>query len=284
MKRLSITILLLLLFCLLGAQANPFTTRRAPAKHSAPTVQNQSIFKQLASWQKELNSQLHTYLKQSKDEGFNARILLIWAIALLFGILHALGPGHGKTVAVAYFMKEQAHWSKALQLGGSVALTHCGISVVLGAAFSLFGSLSPTSRSAWQQHLGLFSGVALVLLGCIYGWKVLRKSEPKSASGKNHILLGMAAGLVPCPVSLTILLFSIALDVLVVGLIALLFFALGMAVTVSIIGVLTISSHQVLYRWSSRHERLHRQLHRWGGLAFSLVIGIIGISIILAAM
>jgi ABC-type nickel/cobalt efflux system permease component RcnA len=247
MKRLSITILLLLLFCLLGAQANPFTTRRAPAKHSAPTVQNQSIFKQLASWQKELNSQLHTYLKQSKDEGFNTRILLIWAIALLFGILHALGPGHGKTVAVAYFMKEQAHWSKALQLGGSVALTHCGISVVLGAAFSLIGSLSPTSRSAWQQHLGLFSGVALVLLGCIYGWKVLRKSEPKSASGKNHILLGMA-------------------------------------VTVSIIGVLTISSHQVLYRWSSRHERLHRQLHRWGGLAFSLVIGIIGISIILAAM
>ncbi|HEY89008.1 MAG TPA: hypothetical protein G4N98_04640 [Thermoflexia bacterium] len=46
--------------------------------------------------------------------------------AVLLGALHALTPGHGKTIVAAYLVGSQGTWGQAVGLGSIVTLTHTG--------------------------------------------------------------------------------------------------------------------------------------------------------------
>ncbi|MBA2274685.1 MAG: hypothetical protein H0W21_12420, partial [Actinobacteria bacterium] len=55
-------------------------------------------------------------------------------LALAFGALHALGPGHGKTVMAAYLVGAQGRMQDALLVGVAVSLMHTASVVALGLA------------------------------------------------------------------------------------------------------------------------------------------------------
>jgi nickel/cobalt exporter len=52
------------------------------------------------------------------------------ALALVFGTVHALMPGHGKTVLVSY-LGQPGRWRDGLATGAILALTHVGTAVIL---------------------------------------------------------------------------------------------------------------------------------------------------------
>ncbi|MGL5080435.1 MAG: nickel/cobalt transporter [Microcoleaceae cyanobacterium] len=90
-------------------------------------------------------------------------VLVALAIAFVWGGLHALSPGHGKTVVGAYLVGSRSNIRHALFLGLTVTLTHtAGIFalglIVLGTSqFSLTEQLYP-----W---LSLLSGVMVTVIG-----------------------------------------------------------------------------------------------------------------------
>ena len=53
------------------------------------------------------------------------------AAAVLFGAVHALMPGHGKTVLVSYHLGQPAKLREGVTNGAILALTHVGLALIL---------------------------------------------------------------------------------------------------------------------------------------------------------
>jgi ABC-type nickel/cobalt efflux system permease component RcnA len=84
-------------------------------------------------------------------------------IAVALGALHALTPGHGKTLMAAYLVGTRGTIARAVTLGSVITLTHTGSVIALGVAtVVLAGTVVPERVILWTE---LASGIAIVLLG-----------------------------------------------------------------------------------------------------------------------
>ncbi len=89
------------------------------------------------------------------------------AIAALLGALHALTPGHGKTIAAAYLIGERATVRDAFVLGGSVTITHTASVLLLGAiTIGLADRIDAAVLAQWLRwgSGSLVFGIGIVLL------------------------------------------------------------------------------------------------------------------------
>lgn len=108
------------------------------------------------------------------DVGLSA-VYLPSAIAL--GALHALEPGHAKTLTAAYLIGIKGTKWDAVLLGLSVAITHSAVVVALAAAGVLVGRESFTADAMYWLQVA--SGGIVVLLG---SWLLLRRFRQLRAS------------------------------------------------------------------------------------------------------
>ncbi|MGW0422642.1 urease accessory protein UreH domain-containing protein [Streptomyces sp. NPDC003015] len=113
--------------------------------------------------------------------GFAALALLI-AVAL--GAMHALAPGHGKTLmaAVAAARGGRARMKDVLPLAASVTVTHTLGVVALGLLVTA-GSAAAPSVIAW---LGIASGVMVTAAGVTLLRRALRTRAPQHGHTHDH--------------------------------------------------------------------------------------------------
>ena len=100
------------------------------------------------------------------------------AVALGFGAVHAVGPGHGKTIMAAYLVSSRGRPRDAVLLGGVVSVMHTASVLVLGlvlvqvdrsvAAESVYPVLTLVSGLAVTGvGIWLLGAIALVALGAV---------------------------------------------------------------------------------------------------------------------
>ncbi|MFE9838991.1 nickel transporter [Streptomyces sp. NPDC005551] len=112
--------------------------------------------------------------------GFAALALLI---ALGLGAMHALAPGHGKTLmAATAAARGRATLRDVLPLAASVTVTHTLGVVALGLLITA-GSAAAPSVIAW---LGVTSGLLVTLAGASLVRRAWRNRTPPSAHGHGH--------------------------------------------------------------------------------------------------
>ncbi len=106
-----------------------------------------------------------------RDEFSISFYIFALVIALALGALHALTPGHGKTVVAAYLVGSRGTTWHAIALGTIVTLTHTG-SVFLLGIITLAASqyILPTTII---PVLEILSGVLIVSLGFYLLWQRL---------------------------------------------------------------------------------------------------------------
>ena len=95
---------------------------------------------------------------------------------------------------------------------------------------------------------------------------------------KNIIPVAFAVGMIPCPGAVIILLFSISMDVFKIGIISSFSMAVGMAVTISLVGVLTIVSKRGVLKFiagKSKGRDIFQISTQIFGSLFILFLGII---------
>ena len=63
--------------------------------------------------------------------GDTRAILTAMAAAVLFGAVHALMPGHGKTVLVSYHLGQPGRLREGIANGAILTLTHVGLALIL---------------------------------------------------------------------------------------------------------------------------------------------------------
>src|ERR1700722_6225354 len=98
----------LLLCCAIApaSRADPFTGGgSAPQASAGTTIAPWSPFHmRLGDAQARLNNAISDAFERVRDTHSHTAIALILGLAFLYGVLHALGPGHGKAVVASYFL------------------------------------------------------------------------------------------------------------------------------------------------------------------------------------
>ena len=200
-------------------------------------------------------------------------IVLSLLLALGFGALHALEPGHGKTFVAAYFVGVRGTVRQALGLGLIVAFTHT-IGVLLIGLVTLFGSryVLPEKLYPW---LTLASGLMVLALGvrliaaragAIGSWRRFASvlgwvdSKPEHAHEHDHahpthdgappwkslIALGLADGLTPSPSALVVLVAAISLHRIGLGLLLIVSFSVGLAAVLTLVSLTLVYARRLL--------------------------------------
>jgi nickel/cobalt exporter len=209
------------------------------------------------------------------DSGFAALVgrdrLGFWVIvaslgaALFWGMAHALSPGHGKTIVTAYLIGQRGTPRHAALLGLVVTATHTAGVFALGAVTLVLSRfIVPEQLYPW---LNLVSGVLVVLIGASVlrsRWRHRRAhthghghhhhhddhgAEP-GLSRRSLLTVGVSGGLLPCPSALVVLLAAITLHRVAFGMLLVVAFSAGLALTITGIGLVAVLARGALRRVS----------------------------------
>jgi nickel/cobalt exporter len=195
-----------------------------------------------------------TKLFDDAAAGRGVLVLLLLA-AFGWGALHALSPGHGKAMVAAYLVGTRGTARDAVALGATVTVTHTiGVFALGLVTLALSAYVLPEDLYPW---LNLVS--ALLVLGV--GAAVLRKRRravvhahhhhdhdhhhDHELTGKGILAMGASAGLIPCPSALVVLLGAVAQHQIALGLVLITAFSLGLAATLTGLGILVVRAARV---------------------------------------
>jgi len=186
------------------------------------------------------------------------------ALAIVLGAIHALAPGHGKTVMAAYLLGERGSFRQGAIIGATVTATHTAGVVLLGIIITASSALAPERL---YPFLGALSGGLMLIVGAGLLRRAVRNRRSAALSGVDHghqhahprgtpqntslrglIAVGLAGGLVPSPSALVVLLGAIALGRVWAGVILVVCYGLGMAATLSGAGLLLVKLRARLER------------------------------------
>jgi nickel/cobalt transporter (NicO) family protein len=211
-------------------------------------------------------------LLEDAASGRGVLVLLLLA-AFGWGALHALSPGHGKSMVAAYLVGTRGSPRDAVLLGLTVTVTHTAGVFALGlVTLALSAYVLPEDLYPW---LTLVSGLMVVSVGAAVLRRHLRRGGAARAHDHGHdhthghahahhhhhdeppsrrslLALGASAGLIPCPSALVVLLAAIAQHELVLGLTLIVAFSAGLATTLTGLGLVVVATRRMTFRLPAR--------------------------------
>jgi ABC-type nickel/cobalt efflux system permease component RcnA len=234
--------------------------------------------------------------------------LLAALIAAGLGALHALEPGHGKTIVAAYLVGSKGTAWHAFLLGLIVTITHTAGVYLLGAV-TLYAQKYILPERLYP-FLGVLSGILIAGMGfylflqrCVGG--ELGHSHIHGAGGHSDgslfrlratngdpatvtdstasvsrrfvptrqlLVLGITGGIVPCPAALVVLLSAVALHRVLFGLFLILSFSVGLAVVLIAMGMVAVYAGRLMSRVGTDGPLIQR----WLPLVSALMITVLG--------
>jgi ABC-type nickel/cobalt efflux system permease component RcnA len=212
----------------------------------------------------------------------NARAILIaMAAAVLFGAVHALMPGHGKTVLVSYHLGQPGKLRDGIVNGTVLTLTHVGLALVLVlAGFAVVSKAFAQGGRTPQFELA--SGVLVATIGAFLVWRSTKHDHhTHERDGKT---LAFVTGMIPCPLTTFIMSYALARGLLAAGLAVTAAMALGMIAT---IGGIALAAAFARDRFMGLLDRTESWRHRMGmvlEVGGSVLVLVFGLWMMLTAL
>jgi nickel/cobalt transporter (NicO) family protein len=188
-------------------------------------------------------------------------------MAFLYGIAHAVLPGHRKTVIMSYYLSEDAsplhgvaagflfafmHALSALaiilvvfyvldvavgatvmRIGEIIQITSAGLIAVIGLSFLIVKIQEARKFRATSRELALNKALGMES-------RMVREKHQYKPRKDRFLPLVISSGIVPCPGTTLLLLFALSLGALDIGVVAVLSMSLGLGVALSAFAVATI--------------------------------------------
>jgi len=125
-------------------------------------------------WQRELHQELAGLLQQVKANPQKAGLTLM-GFSLVYGIVHAIGPGHGKIVITTYLATHPSRLKNSLKLTFASAVVQGLVAVLLVTV--MLGVLQLSSRQLHQSSFWLERGsfILVMLLGVLLCWRAIKR-------------------------------------------------------------------------------------------------------------
>jgi len=245
-----------------------------------------------AEYQRRIQQTLSTSLRDIKA---GSGSLALWTLATVcfgYGVVHTLGPGHGKAVVVAYFLDSTRPraWIEGVFAGAWIAFTHTLAALLLAGALKLFATVGLLGALREVRNVEMVSYLLILAIGIWRLWAGItgrlhehhgrdhdhghdhhhdhghHHHEPQERTIAGWLLL-TAAGVAPCAGALVVILLSIALDVIWAGVVGVIAIAFGMAITLSAIGMASMVAHRLIIG-----DGRSREIGRFTTIAASLIV------------
>jgi ABC-type nickel/cobalt efflux system permease component RcnA len=233
-------------------------------------------------------------------EPLSVWVMLVSLLAAAgLGALHALGPGHGKTIVGAYLVGTRGTARHAVVLGLVVTATHT-LGVYLLGLVTLTASqwILPERLFPWISAVsgllvvGVGASLATSRRGAAHGHHdhehehehhghdhVHLPADGGAPGWRSLIALGVSGGLLPCPSALVVMLGAIALGRIAFGLLLIVAFSAGLAAVLTMVGLVFVHARH----WFD-DPPVDGAVARYAPVASALVISVAGLLIVAQAL
>jgi len=293
MDRLFLTIvtLLILLGVALPSKAqNPFISQESTQKAPATPCIWHLFLDRIGNWQQHLNQKMAKLAREARERGSLRPFLTLVVIAFSYGVLHAAGPGHGKAVATFYLLSGGRKLVRGIFLGTSIAFLHgfSGVALVLAVHFVLkkgiAGSLDAVTRTTQLISYSLIALLgAVLLIKILISWYAQHSNNGSNQrhgseeKEQNPFAMALAVGMIPCPGVVLVMLFCLSMNMVGLGLLLACFLILGMATTVSAVGVAALAGKNLALGSVERRHKTVEILQHGIEIAAALLITALGV-------
>lgn len=271
------------------------------------------ILAQSTQWQRAINQELSGLLRQVSENPARAGWILL-AVSFSYGVLHALGPGHGKIVITTWLATHPSKLKISLKLTFAASLLQGLVAIALVTLLLVILQLPSRQlhlSSFWlEKGSYLLVGVLglLLCLRAIRRLRVLLRPQPRfrhfipqhvhdehCGCGHQHVpdpqkfsvgddwrarlMVIVSMGIRPCSGAIMVLLFSKVIGVFSWGIFSALAMALGTAMTLSGLALLVHGCRNLAIRLSKNRPSLLWQQVGWSSLALAG-----GVILVLAAV
>jgi nickel/cobalt exporter len=201
-----------------------------------------------------------------------ATLFAVMPLGVLFGAIHALTPGHGKSVLASYLVGSRLAVMRSLAVAAVLAVTHVGSAVILAllAAPLITRTLGGVGRAPVLELL------SWSLLSAIGLWLLIRALRGRGHPHHEGVTVGVIAGLIPCPLTLFVMLYALSHAVPVAGVAFAAAMLTGITLTLSAVAVAAVAAREGVVYFLNRHggsvATLSRVLDGLSGVLL-LVIG-----------
>ncbi|WDP92741.1 MAG: hypothetical protein HUN04_24670 [Desulfobacter sp.] len=250
MKKPGIVLLLSMLIATAlfsTAWANPFTQKKegaAPPRTEAvrpPQAGAEPGFlMKITMAQQKIRAKMAGWIREARTRDNPMPLVWVLGAALVYGMVHSAGPGHGKAVALSYIFGFRPGVVRGLLFGNVLALSHgmSGVLLVLAVKFIFQASVGSSLESV-TRATQILSYSLIALLGLFLFARSLKKwifppgAQASECMTAPSLLSALAMGIIPCPGVVMAMLFCISMDLTLFGVLMGLSISLGMAATLS---------------------------------------------------
>lgn len=234
--------------------------------------------------------------------------LLGLLLAFSYGVLHTLGPGHGKAVIISYFVGKGGSLRRGLTMGVRIAIFHVLSAIIVVVLTDAVVRQAGGGTSDNYRIVQLMSYGAISIIGAWLLWKALKgKNNPHVTNSEltlspdltQQVLginpqpgelcncftcndrqdggwLSLAIGAVPCSGALLVLLYGLANNLLWPSVAMVLAISAGMAITLAWIGAMAIMGRQYAER---RLGKRRQWLTRWVRIVGASCVLLLGLGL-----
>jgi nickel/cobalt exporter len=238
-----------------------------------------------SDYQRRIQQSLSTSLSDIKSGSGSLALWTLVAVCFGYGVVHTLGPGHGKAVVVAYFLDSTRPraWIEGVFAGSWIAFTHTLAALLLAGGLKTFAVVGLFGALREVRNVEIVSYTLILLIGFWRLWAgISGHLHEHGHDGDHHHdhdhqhparrtlagwLLLTAAGIAPCAGALVVILLSLALGVLWAGVIGVIAIALGMAITLAAVGMASMVAHRLIIG-----DGRSREIGRFTAIAASLIV------------
>lgn len=210
----------------------------------------------------------HTLVDMQREiyQAFGAQIRLFategsWRVlagylpmGILLGAVHALTPGHSKSILAAYLAGAAPGLVRGLVVSWALAFTHIAMAVLIALLSLPLVSMALGSVGRTPLLDDLSRGL-LGLIGLWMLWQGLRGHRHARAPGTG-LAVGLFAGLVPCPLTLFVMTYATARGVPEAGIAFAVVMLAGVACTLSLVALVTVLFRRQLEHLLATRPRL----------------------------
>ncbi|RXJ88753.1 sodium:proton antiporter [Arcobacter sp. CECT 8983] len=217
------------------------------------------------------------------ENGDNLALLMLLVVSFVYGVIHALGPGHGKSLAFSYFMANKSSYTKAFIISQASAFIHIiGAMILVIVSIFILQSVLNSFVNDSVEILTKFSSVLIMALALFILYRKIKNkgcscssccststkttkspwstSKPKTTNSlkpnfmKQDWYFVITSGLIPCPGTVVLFIYAFVLKTYFAVILASIAISFGMGLVIfasSFLGIsvknLSEKSHKVTY-------------------------------------